>query len=55
MNELVMPLCLKRATITPLLNGSGLDKEDIKNYHSTSNLPFISKRIEKVVTRCIEG
>jgi len=51
MDESVMPLCLKWATISPLLNISCLDKGDMKNYRPISNLPFISKLIEKVVAR----
>ena len=39
MAESVMPLCLKRATITPLLKKPGLDKVEIKNYRPISNLP----------------
>jgi len=39
-----------KAVITPLLKRSGLDKEEMKNYHPISNLPFISKHIETVVT-----
>ena len=54
MDESVMPLCLKRATITPLLKRSGFNKEDMKNYCPISNLPFISKLIEKLVARRIE-
>ena len=54
MDESLMLLCLKRATISPLLKRSGLDKEEIKNYRPISNLPFISKLIEKVVARRIE-
>jgi len=50
MDESVMLLCLKRATISPLLKRSGLDNEDMKNYRPLSNLPFISKLIEKVVS-----
>ena len=37
-----------------LLKIPGLDKEKMKNYRPISNLPFISKLIEKVVARCIE-
>jgi len=54
MDESVMPLYLKRATTIPLLKRSGLDKGDMKNYRPISILPFTSKLIEKVVTRCIE-
>jgi len=50
MDESVMPLCLKRATITPLLKRSGLDKEEMKNYCLISNLHFICKLLETVVT-----
>ena len=53
MDESVMPLCLKRATITPLLKRYGLDKEEMKNYRPISNLPFIPKLIEKVAARRI--
>jgi len=41
MDESVMLLCLKRATITPLFNRPGLDKEEMKNYRPISNIPFI--------------
>ena len=54
MDESVMPLCLKRATITPLLKIPGFDKEDMNNYRPISYLPFISKLIENVVARHIE-
>ena len=37
MDESVLLLCLKRATITSLATRSRLDKEDIKNYHLISN------------------
>jgi len=54
MDESVMPLCLKSATITPLLKRYWLDKEDMKNYRLIYNRPFISKLIENVVARRIE-
>jgi len=44
-DELVMRLCLKRTSITPLLVKYGLEKD---------NLPFNSKSIEKVVAMRIE-
>jgi len=53
MDESVMSLCLKRVAITSLLKRSGLNKEDMKNYLPISNLPFISKLIEKVIARRI--
>jgi len=53
-DESVVPLCLKRATITPLLKRYWLDKEDMKNYRLIFNVPFISKLIEKVEAKRIE-
>jgi len=53
-DESVMSLCLKRATTTLLLKRSGLDQEDMKNYRPISNLHFIIKLIEIIVTRRIE-
>jgi len=38
----------------PLLKRPGLDKEQMKNYRPICDLPFISKLIEKVVSRHIE-
>ena len=51
MTKSVMPSYLKRATIMSLLKKSALEKEDMKYYRPISNLPFISKLIEKVVAR----
>ena len=39
----------KQAIVTPLLKKSGLDPNDLKNFRPVSNLPFISKILEKVV------
>ena len=44
-----VPENLKEAIIKPLLKQSGLDQNEMKNYRPVSNLPFISKIIEKVV------
>ena len=46
-----VPSCLKSATVSPLLKKPSLNKEDMKNYRPVSNLPYISKLIEKVVVR----
>jgi len=50
----VLTLCLKRATTTPRFMRPGLDKEEMKNYRPISNLPSISKLIEKVEATRIE-
>ena len=39
----------KQAVVTPLLKKPGLDPNDLKNFRPVSNLPFISKILEKVV------
>ena len=45
----IVPQCFKNALIKPLLKKSTLDPEDLKNYRPISNLPFLSKVLEKVV------
>ena len=47
----VMPENLKQACVSPVLKKSDLDKESLKNYRPISNLPFISKIIEKHVLK----
>ena len=44
-----MPQSLKAATVTPLLKKAGLDADDFKNYRPVSNLPYLSKIIEKCI------
>jgi hypothetical protein len=45
----VMPDHFKRAVVTPILKKPGLDANELKHYRPVSNLPFISKILEKVV------
>ncbi|XP_072020235.1 uncharacterized protein [Amphiura filiformis] len=45
-----VPAVLKEAHVRPLLKKSGLDQDDLKNYRPVSNLPWISKLIERVVS-----
>ena len=45
----VMPANCKKALVKPLLKKTGLDPDVRKNYRPVSNLPFISKVIEKAV------
>ena len=49
LEEGVFPSNLKHANITPLLKKENLDKEILKNYRPVSNLPILSKVIEKIV------
>jgi len=49
-----VPMCFKCARIRPLLKKSGLDPEILKKYRPVSNLPFVSKILEKVVGARIE-
>ena len=44
-----VPFDLKEAVIKPLLKKQGLDIFNISNYRPVSNLPFLSKIIERVV------
>jgi len=43
------PAEFKKAIIRPLLKRDGLDLSDLKNYRPVSNLPFLSKLLERVV------
>jgi hypothetical protein len=49
-----MPTTLKMATVTPLIKKPDLDPEEKKNYRPVSNLPFLSKLIEKVIVKQLE-
>jgi len=44
------PAELRRAIITPVIKKTSLDKQELKNYRPVSNLPFLGKLIEKVVS-----
>ena len=46
----MIPKSLKTALIRPLLKKTGLDSDILKNYRPVSNLTFISKVIEKVLS-----
>ena len=48
-SEATVPSCLKVAFVSPLLKKPGLDPDDMKNYGPVSNLPFLSKVLEKIV------
>ena len=44
-----MPSHLKRAHVRPIIMKPGLDKDILNNYRPVSNLPYLSKTIERVV------
>jgi hypothetical protein len=44
-----VPSCFKQALVRPLIKKPGLDAEDLKNYRPVSNLPFLSKILEKII------
>uniref|UniRef100_A0A3B3C1C6 Reverse transcriptase domain-containing protein n=1 Tax=Oryzias melastigma TaxID=30732 RepID=A0A3B3C1C6_ORYME len=45
----VFPSAFKTAVVRPLLKKSNLDPNNLNNYRPVSNLPFLSKMIEKIV------
>ena len=45
----MVPACFKREVVRPLLKRPGLDNEVLNNYRPVSNLPYVSKLLEKVV------
>ena len=48
-----VPSCFKNAIVTPLIKNQNLNQNELKNYRPVSNLPFVSKILEKVVARQI--
>ncbi|XP_062603507.1 uncharacterized protein LOC134265286 [Saccostrea cucullata] len=50
-----VPAVFKQAIVRPLLKKPGLDKDNLKNYRTVSNLSFISKILEKVVAKQIDA
>lgn len=50
LSQSVVPPSLKSAVVTPILKKKHLDQEQLKNYRPISNLPFVSKILEKVVS-----
>jgi len=49
--ESKVPLSFKKTNIRPLLKKPNLDKDELKNYCPLSNLPFLSKNLEKLVAK----
>ena len=43
------PTAFKTAVVRPVLKKNNLDSNDLENYRPVSNLPFISKLLEKTV------
>jgi hypothetical protein len=51
----IFPGQFKQALVTPLLKKSSLPKNIFKNYRPVSNLNYVSKLMEKVVSNQIKG
>ena len=45
----IVPLPFKHALVRPILKKADLDPEGLKNYRPISNLPFLSKVLERIV------
>jgi hypothetical protein len=50
----VVPSQFKQAVVVPILKKSSLDCNSLKNFRPVSNLPFISKILEKVVLKQLQ-
>ncbi len=50
-----VPSSLETASITPILKKTGVDPNDLNNYRPISNLPFISKILERTVAAQLES
>jgi len=51
LSNAIVPDAFKEAIIRPLLKKPNLDHNNFKNYRPISNLPFISKVLEKIVAK----
>jgi hypothetical protein len=54
LNSGIVPPQLKKAVVVPILKKQGHDFNILKNFRPISNLPFISKILEKVVLRQLQ-
>ena len=50
-----LPVSQRHAIITPLIKKSNLDATDVKNYRLVSNLTFLSKVVERLVSELLVG
>ena len=55
LTESTVPQSFRQAIVRPLLKKLGLDNEVFKNYRPVSNLPFVSKVLEKIVAARLEA
>ena len=44
---------MKHANVIPVLKKANLDHNNMNSYRPISNLPFVSKLLERYVTRCL--
>ena len=51
----IVPDCFKSAIVKPLLKKRGLDVNEQENFRPVSNLPFLSKILEKIVLAQLES
>ena len=49
--EGVFPVVLKKASITPSLKKPNMDDTDVRSFRPISNLPVVSKLIERLVAK----
>ena len=49
----VVPCCLKHANVTPVPKKANIDQDNMNSYRPISNLPFISKLLERYVAHCL--
>ena len=49
--ESIMPSSYKEAVLTSILKKPNMDPEVLKNYRPVSNIPYVSKLIEKIVAK----
>ena len=48
-NEAEVPHQIKKANVSPIIKNKNLDPKNLKNYCPISNIPFLTKVLEKAV------
>ena len=54
LSSATMPYLLKTAHVRPILKNRNLDRNDLQSYRPVSNLPFLGKVLEKVVSKRVQ-
>ena len=55
LSSATVPCEFKKALVTPILKKASLVRDKLSNYRQVSNLSFLSKLLEKVMSKCLHA